>query len=151
MVGRQILVKISSQLPWDVCNSFYLPWLSLRRKRQPLEIQVKNETKIAPTVSSTPHAIMWWVWLEIHDLILSDYLWSDSLEHWLDISACTLFCPWRFLSFPSSSVATLIYASTNNGTSTCNYNIVRPVARIFRRGVTWVCDVYICMHKHARL
>ena len=27
----------------------------------------------------------------------------------------------------------------------------RPVARIFRRGVTWVSDVYVCMHKHARL
>ena len=27
----------------------------------------------------------------------------------------------------------------------------RPVARIFRRGVTWMCDVYVYMHKHERL
>ena len=38
-------------------------------------------------------------------------------------------------------------------------NVYRPVARIFRRGVTWVYDVYVCMHEqstnhmhtHARL
>ena len=30
-------------------------------------------------------------------------------------------------------------------------NITRPIDRIFRRGVTWVSDVYVCMHKHARL
>ena len=28
---------------------------------------------------------------------------------------------------------------------------IRPVARIFRRRVTWMSDVYVCMHKHARL
>ena len=27
----------------------------------------------------------------------------------------------------------------------------RPVARIFRRGVTWMCYLYACMHKYARL
>ena len=30
-------------------------------------------------------------------------------------------------------------------------NVYRPVAWIFRRGVTRVYDVYVCMHKHARL
>ena len=25
------------------------------------------------------------------------------------------------------------------------------IARIVRMGVTWVSDVYVCMHKHARL
>ena len=29
--------------------------------------------------------------------------------------------------------------------------VVRPVARTFRTGVTWMSDVYVCMHKHARL
>ena len=29
--------------------------------------------------------------------------------------------------------------------------IVRPIARIFRRGVTWMYDVYVYMHKHERL
>ena len=29
--------------------------------------------------------------------------------------------------------------------------ILRPVARIFRREVTWVSDVHVYMHKHARL
>ena len=28
---------------------------------------------------------------------------------------------------------------------------VRPVARICSRGVTWKCDLYVCLHKHARL
>ena len=28
---------------------------------------------------------------------------------------------------------------------------VRPVARIFARGVTWVSDVYVCMYNHAKL
>ena len=27
---------------------------------------------------------------------------------------------------------------------------LRPVARIFERGVTWVSDVYVCMYNHAR-
>ena len=27
----------------------------------------------------------------------------------------------------------------------------RPIARIFRKGVTWVSDVQVWMHKHARL
>ena len=28
----------------------------------------------------------------------------------------------------------------------------RPIVMIFRRGVTtWVYDVYVCMHKHARI
>ena len=27
----------------------------------------------------------------------------------------------------------------------------RPIARIFRREITWVSDVYVCMHKHVRL
>ena len=28
---------------------------------------------------------------------------------------------------------------------------IRPVARIFRRGVTWASNVYVCMHKHGRV
>ena len=28
---------------------------------------------------------------------------------------------------------------------------IRPIARIFRRGVTSVSDMYVCMHKHARV
>ena len=28
---------------------------------------------------------------------------------------------------------------------------VRPVARICRRGVTWMSDLYVCVHKHAGL
>ena len=28
---------------------------------------------------------------------------------------------------------------------------VRPIARICRRGVIWVSDLYVCVHKHARL
>ena len=27
----------------------------------------------------------------------------------------------------------------------------RPVTRIFRMGVTWMFDLYVCMHKHERL
>ena len=29
--------------------------------------------------------------------------------------------------------------------------LLRPVTRIFRRQVTWVSDVYVCMHKHAKV
>ena len=29
--------------------------------------------------------------------------------------------------------------------------LVRPVATIFRRVVTWMCDVYICVYKYASL
>ena len=32
-----------------------------------------------------------------------------------------------------------------------HYNICRPVARTFGRGVTFVSDASVCMHKHARL
>ena len=31
------------------------------------------------------------------------------------------------------------------------HNLSRPIARIFRREITWVCDVYVYMHKHERL
>ena len=54
----------------------------------------------------------------------------------------------HFLSFP------LLYAGGEGWaeTSTTNNNAkCRPIARIIRRGATWVSDVYVCMHKHARL
>ena len=31
------------------------------------------------------------------------------------------------------------------------HNFSRLVAKIFRRGITWMCDVYVYMHKHERL
>ena len=32
-----------------------------------------------------------------------------------------------------------------------NISICRPVARISRRGVTWMWKVYVCMHNHVRV
>ena len=28
---------------------------------------------------------------------------------------------------------------------------IRPIARIFQRGFTWMSALYVCIHKHARL
>ena len=49
--------------------------------------------------------------------------------------------PFAFLSY--SLLANQEHAIT------IDYN--KPVARICKRGVTWTSDLYVCIHKHARI
>ena len=113
---------------WSIFNPFlYLYAISLLAWQWTFELLNFQAIGVCWFVSSSRIVSQWHLWSHLWRVCNSHSISLPEIHSFL-ITACWLFNT-RLMMLTSSP-------------------IYRPVARISRRGVTWMWKVYVCMHNH---